>query len=53
MLRSLPIDKRLKLLKEPLKKWNLEVFRNIETNLNRSKSQLIKLDKMGDARELT
>lgn len=47
-----PINRKLRLLKEPIKRWNGEVFSNIETKLKTAEPQLFQLDRDGGSRDL-
>lgn len=52
-LINLPIHKRLKALKVPIKKWNKEVFGNVESKLNEAEQEVLQIVKIDDEKILT
>ena len=51
-LAGLPLDQKLRKLKAPLRKWNREVFGNIELKIQDYKKELDKLDMKAQEMEL-
>jgi len=51
-LSDLPLEKRLKLIKKPLKDWNRKSFGHIEQNIGKFQKEIDKLESVAQDREL-
>ena len=51
-LAGLPLDQKLKKMKDPLKKWNREVFGHIDLKIQSFQKELAHIDLLAQDREL-
>jgi len=51
-LSGLPLEKKLKMIKKPLKEWNRNTFGHIEQNINKFQREMDKIEREAQVREL-